>query len=243
MIGVVIVIKELQAVSKFEKWLSETNSRIINRTEFTLKALDVRGRQRSSLDGIKQAILGEETQVSSLQFDPIIVRQKIEGIDWIRSAQVSIVHPDTILVSLEEYIPAGIWYDGGELWVLDPGGIKIATTKNRNYWPQLPFIIGRDAPTALNEFLNNIARAPLLKARLKAAVWTGGRHWTFMLNSGAKISMPERHFGMALQTLQKQHGQNGILDRAIEGLDLRNPFEPVIRLTPEVLSITQDVGK
>jgi len=120
-----LIFNKIDAVSRLSNWFSEANNRIASRSEFTLKTIEVRGRNRTSVRDIRQAVLGTKTQISSFDFDAALVKKKVEDISWVRTAQVSMVHPDIILISLEEYTPVAIWYDQTQLWLLDPGGVKI----------------------------------------------------------------------------------------------------------------------
>lgn len=232
LVGGSITFNKLQILPKIQIWFTQVQTRVLNREEFMLKTMDLRGRHRASMSEIRDIVLDGKSQVSSLEFDPVLVREKIQAIDWVRDAQVSIMNTDIILISIEEYIPAATWYDSDndKIWILDPGGIPIVTIETRSQWRRLPLVTGNNAPQALNSLLNNIATTSFLSSRLKAAVRIGNRRWRLILNNGLQIDLPERNMPMALQILRDQQKKYKLLDRQIDYVDLRNPSEPVVRL-------------
>lgn len=234
-IGLLIMLRELDASSRMQAWLLEANNRIINRTEFSLKAIDVRGRERAPLEDIRAAALHGRTQISSFDFDPHKLKQDIEAIPWVRAAQVSMVHPDIILIVLDEYTPAALWSHQNRLWLLDPGGQKIKAVESPTPWSDLPLVLGAEAPDALNTFLSNISYAGNLINYIKAYVHVGGRRWSFVLRNQTVIDMPEHYFGIALERLISYQESHRILERNVERIDLRSPTEMVVHLSDDIV--------
>lgn len=197
---------------------------------FIVKTVSVEGREYSNASDILAA-LGAEEGMPLLAFDPAAAREKLEKLSWIKAAKVERRWPDTIYVALTERTPLALWQKDKELALVDPEG-AVVTRHDLGRFSDLKIITGDDAPRHAAELLAILKGAPVLDAQVEAASWTGGRRWNLKTVQGIIVKLPEDDMGLALGRLVKLEGEEGVLHKGIDQIDLRDPSRIVVRTKP-----------
>jgi cell division protein FtsQ len=166
-----------------------------------------------------------------LAFDPDAARVALEAIPWVEHATVERRLPDTIYVAVEERRPMALWQNGGDFRLVDPDGTELPVEAVAAF-PEVPMIVGPDAPKAATELLPLLAARPTIGGHVASMVRVGGRRWDLHLDSGVIVRLPEMDVAAALDRLVALQESDRILDRDILALDLRIPDRIAIEASP-----------
>ena len=91
------------------------------------------------------------------------VRERVEGVGWVKEARVVRLLPNTLIVHVVEHDRLAIWQAGGRNMVIDSHGAVIAGADAGRY-PNLPLVVGKGAEQAASEVL------PLIAQR-RSSIW------------------------------------------------------------------------
>ena len=191
----------------------------------------VKGRKEADRQAILAA-LGVERGTPMLAFDPHAARAAIEAIPWVDSATVERRMPDTVFVSIVERQPMAIWQHDQKLHLVDADGVVLAD-RGLERFPDLPILVGADAPRHGRALLDTLAAEPQIARRVEAAVLVGGRRWDLRLDNGISVKLPENDYAAALRSLSTIEQTNRVLDRDIVAVDLRVPDRLVVQTSAE----------
>lgn len=198
---------------------------------FTVQQVTVTGRNRTSSDAVMTA-LGVERGDPILAVDVEAARFRLERLDWVQSATVKRLLPDTIHVELVERRPFAIWQRGGRLSVIDRQG-GVITEAGLEGFSHLPFVVGHGAARHAGALIEVLERQPEFFARVRAAVRVANRRWNLRLENGVDVRLPEVGAAEALRDLAALDSAHRILSRDIQAIDLRLSDRLSIKLTPE----------
>jgi cell division protein FtsQ len=163
------------------------------------------------------------------RFDPVTAKKMLEGVAWIKDARVERRLPDTIYIKLTERVPFALWQKSKkELVLIDQDGI-ILTDKNLNRFENLMMIRGEGAPLLAHDLAQMLGAEPVLKDRLDHAIRIENRRWDLVLKDGKVIKLPEKDMGLAMRNLVQQNDREGILDKALSTIDVRDPARLIVR--------------
>jgi cell division protein FtsQ len=204
--------------------------RVSARAGFSVNDILVEGRLNSDPD-VLRAILNLERGDPILAFNPAEARDMIERISWVKEAHVERRFPSTIYIGLVERLPMALWQNKGKIRVVDSDGVTLTDSLRHNF-NDLPIIVGENAPRHAPFLLGVLAEAPLVRERMEAATWVGDRRWDLKLKSGVVVKLPESDMGMALRRLADAHAEDGILDRDILMIDLREDKRMTVQTRP-----------
>src|SRR5690606_24225538 len=154
----------------------------------------------------------------------------LEAIPRVARAVVERRLPDTIFVRIEEREPMALWQNGGAFTLVDHSGFELPT-EVPGAWPELPLIVGPDAPMAAPELLALLAERPILADRVQALVRVGGRRWDLHLEPSIVVKLPQDGLAAALDALVHLQEESRILDREVASLDLRIADRVAIQAT------------
>lgn len=176
---------------------------------------------RDKADG-KQllAALGVQRGSPILAFDPHQARAALKAIPWVEEARVERRLPDTIFVAIRERVPMALWQHEQQMRLIDAEGI-VLTADDLSKWPNLPLLVGADAPVRGPELLRVLAAEPSIAERVEAAVLVGGRRWDLRLKNKVDIRLPEHDMAAALRQLAMVQQTNQVLDKDVVAIDLR----------------------
>jgi len=192
--------------------------------------------ERISITGLKyhspRAVLtaiGVESGGSLLGFNPEEARRLLENLDWVKRARLAKVYPNGLSIEIEERAPIALWQTEGEFYPVDEEGVAISSLDPRRF-SGLLLITGEGANGQAKALVNQLAAHPRIRSKLRAAAYVGRRRWNFYFASGLKVLMPEKDLSAALERLNRLDAATGVLDRAVETLDLRQGDRYVLRL-------------
>lgn len=204
-----------------------------NQAIFQVNALEVQSRSPEVVQGVEQ-LLTLNFPVSSFQLDPTELRARIEALDVVERASVSVT-AGTVRVRIDERIPAMVWRRGDGLNLVDAGGHRVARLGRRDARADLPLIAGAGAPDAIAEAQRLFAAAAPLQGRMRGLVRVGERRWDLVLDRGQRIFLPETDALAALERVLALDTAQQLLSRDIQVVDMRNPARPVLRLSQSAM--------
>lgn len=239
--GIILGIATIGFVAGSWYWLSgnmgRTQNWINNKTVeagadmgFAINNILVEGRVHTNPDALK-AILNVEKGDPLFSFNPDTAREQIEKMNWVRAVRVERRLPDTVYVGITEKKPLALWQKGNELKLLDEKGEVIEESKLSQF-KDLVIVMGDDATPHAPDLLKNLEAEPFLLKKIKAAKWIGGRRWDLVFPAGVTAKLPEGEIGLALRRLGQAAESEGLLEKDIVFVDLREDGRMIVQTTP-----------
>ena len=211
--------------------IAERTNRLLALSGFSIQDVTVTGRVRTDKQALFEAG-GMKRGDPIFGFDTEAARQRVERLDWVETATVTRLLPDTIRIEVTEREPFALWQRGGLLSVIDAQGRPI-TDENVQEFAHLPFIVGFGAPREAPALLTTMqAEQPQLLQRVRAFVRVSGRRWNLRLENGVDVKLPESGVEKALADLVAHDARHRILSRDIVAVDLRLPDRVSVELAP-----------
>jgi cell division protein FtsQ len=214
--------------------LQEVRREIEDRPEFRVNVLGIEGASQGVTEEIRGA-LALDLPVSSFDLDLEALRQRIEALPAIASADLRIRSGGYLSVQVDERAPALIWQTREGTVLIDAEGHFVAALGDRDLSAPLPLVGGEGADRVVDEALALHAAAAPLGDRLRGLVRVGERRWDVVLTDDRRILLPERGPVQALDRALALDDATDILGRDVLRLDLRNPDRLTVQLTPEAL--------
>lgn len=191
----------------------------------------VEGRKETAKSDLIDA-LGVKVGQPTLAFDPKAAQMAVESLGWVRSAAVERKLPGIVHVRIQERAAVAIWQREGRFVLIDAEGVEIGE-KDVGRHGHLKVVVGPDAPLHVVDLLATLRTEDELSNRVIAAVRVGERRWNLRLDSGIDVRLPEDDMLGAWRRLAGLERDHGILARAIEAIDLRQPDRLIVRMTEE----------
>lgn len=214
--------------------VQELRREIEGRPEFRVNVLGVEGASPAVTAEIRGA-LALDLPVSSFDLDLAALRQRLEALPAVASADLRIRGGGYLSVTVEERAPVLIWQTREGAVLIDAEGHFVAALGDRALTQPLPLVGGEGADRVVAEALALHAAAAPLGDRLRGLVRMGERRWDVVLTDGRRILLPERAPVQALDRALALDDATDILARDVLRLDLRNPERLTVQLTPEAL--------
>ena len=199
------------------------------------------GRQRTSAGEIHR-ILEPYYGQNILAVDIAAVQQRLQSLPWVREATVTRHFPDRLRTNLVEHRPIALWQPtvgqpaSGPALVSDQGDIiQVGAVSPFRH---LPILSGADAPTAAADLLRLVGSEPSLVRLVTGAERIDSRRWNVFIDGRIEVRLPERDPAAAWHRLARLHGEQSLLTRAVEAVDLRLDDRVIVRLSDEVLNPT-----
>jgi cell division protein FtsQ len=196
-----------------------------------VRDVEIVGRQKTP-EPMVRAALGVIPGEPILTYGIDAARARIETIQWVASASVRRVLPDTLVVNLTERRPFAVWQHDGHFALIDRDGQMVTDSDMAAFANQLPLVVGSGAAPAAATLLDALATQPDLQKRVEAAVRVGERRWNLRLNNGTDVMLPEGAEPQALKRLAELQADHALLDRPLQTIDLRFPDRMVLRPMP-----------
>lgn len=191
----------------------------------------VSGRHETSRAKLLNAV-GLVRGAPILDYDVAQARTRIEKLSWVRTASVRRVLPDTVVVEVVERRPLALWQKDGVFKLIDHDGAVIAD-KNVGRFADLLVVVGDGAPLQTASLMEVLDSQPILKERVKAAVWVGDRRWNVRFDNGIDVRMPEGDTAGAWMRLAEYERTHRVLARDVRVLDMRLPDRLIVRRPEE----------
>ncbi len=174
-------------------------------------------------------VLESTMGASSLLLDVDGIRRRVEELDWVAHAEVSVRLPDRLDVRIQERRPTALWQYEGEFYVVDDAGTVIEGAPAANF-PDLLHVVGKGAPEAFPGLARILVRAPDIASRIFVASWVSERRWTLYTHGKVEIHLPAEGAAAALSLLHELVRRHEIFARDIERIDLRITDRMTVRM-------------
>lgn len=215
--------------------VAEMRRSIQDRPEFRVNLMSVNGATPVLAEEIR-ATLALDFPMSSFDLDLAVLRERIEEIRAVASAELRIRSGGELAVSVVERRPAMIWQAREGLWVIDGMGERVAPLLARPGLADLPVVSGDAANEAAGEALALFHAARPLGDRLRGLVRMGERRWDVVLEEGPRILLPADRPVRALERVLALHDAQELLDRDVLRVDMRDGTRTVLQLTPQAMA-------
>lgn len=219
-------------IHRFPEWHKAAHEGFVawtNAHGFSIGRVDVAGRRTVSSDFIMQA-----TQITRgmpiLSYDPRAAQERLAENPWFKSVKVERRLPDTIMIRLQERVPAARWQVDGKLVLVDEEGHALPTDRMDAYY-RLPIIVGQNARHKLADLFLLLGAQPEIGRDVTAATWIGNRRWDLKLKNEMVIRLPAHQPELALARLADLNAREKILERDLVSVDLRLPDQAILQPT------------
>lgn len=141
---------------------------------------------------------------------------------WIKNISIKRKLPNTLEITVDEYLPFAIWKDDNNIELIDEQGIiiNIDERERRGYY-NLLIVTGQDSKENIYSLFNMLSSNPNLFSRIRSAIRIGKRRWNFELDNGILVKMPENNLLDAWNKLDKILSIRGS-EINLKCIDLRN---------------------
>ncbi|HEY8160878.1 MAG TPA: cell division protein FtsQ/DivIB [Methylocystis sp.] len=198
---------------------------------FEISAVTISGQSRLGEKELLEAA-GVGPQHSLVFLDAGAVRDRLMAVPLVKSARVTKLYPNRLVVAIEERRPHALWQRDGRVSVIAEDGVVIDELRDERYLG-LPFVVGEGAQQRLPEFLALMRDAGDLAQRVKAGVLVAARRWDIEMTNGVIVKLPELDPGRAIGALVRLQREVRILDKDLLSVDLRAADRVTVRLTEE----------
>ena len=200
---------------------------------FIVRHVLVEGRSETTRAAV-MAALGVTYGQPLVTFDPETARKGLESVSWVKNATIERRLDGTIYIHITERRPLALWQREGRIVAVDGDGVILARD-GLGRFPDLPLIVGDEAPQHAPELLAILSSGPDLKKRVIAAIRVGGRRWDLQLDSGVCVRLPAENQKQAWETLRELEQRHEILARDVVVIDLRLSDRLVMQLSAEAM--------
>jgi len=213
-----------------QEWAKTTTLAATQEMGLSVENIMVEGRVNTNAS-VLLGLINIEKGDALLSFDPMAAKILIERITWVETARVERRFPDTIYVNIIERMPLALFHDGNTLVLLDQKG-KAITDHNLERFKNLLVLSGKGAAQNALEFMALLQAEPDILPLVQSAGWISERRWDLKLKNGITIQLPEQDAGFALHRMVHAHKKDGVLDKNIKGIDMREPDRIIIQTRP-----------
>lgn len=213
---------------------------IIERPEFMITTLELPD-TAPELEPALREKLALKLPESSFRLDLDALRQQVEELDWVRSADLRLLADGVLAVSLTERVPAILWRSEQGLELLDAEGVRVAIATHRGARSDLPLVAGRGANAHIPEALDLLDAAAPLGERLRGLVRVGERRWDVVMDRDQRIRLPETGALPALERVIALDQAQDLLARDLMVADMRNPARPVLQISAGAMETLRDI--
>ena len=212
----------------------------IDRPEFMITSLELPEMTPELEQALRQK-LDIDLPQSSFRVDLDALRQDVETLDWVRSADLRLLSGGVIALSVTERSPTILWRSDDGLELLDAEGVRVAFVTHRNVRSDLPLIAGKGADTQISEALQLLDSAAPLGHRLRGLVRMGERRWDVVLDREQRIRLPETNPVAALERVVALEQAQDLLSRDLLVADMRNPSRPILQVSEGAMETLRDI--
>lgn len=200
---------------------------------FRIEEVFIEGRRYS------EPILLSKT-ISAYRGQPIFthdlehLKTELEKINWIKSVYIQRRLPYHLYVKINERFPIALWQHHKNLFLVDKEGVVIHNALLEQF-KGFPLVIGTDAPTYAPKILSLLEKFPNIKDKLSSLTRVRQRRWDLILNGSILVKLSEEKIEDALVRLSLLIEQGKINVGEVSVVDLRDPQQLILRLSPEAL--------
>ncbi|MTH36394.1 cell division protein FtsQ [Paracoccus limosus] len=203
--------------------------RIQHRDAFMVHRMEIEGAS-AVVEGGLRAMLPVPLPASSFDIDLEKLRERVLKLDAVEAVDLRIKPGGVLSAVVTERVPAVLWRHPRGIELLDKTGHRVASVTERDVRGDLPLIAGEGADKAAPEALALIDAAGPILPRLRGLERIGERRWDLVLDRGQRIKLPEDGALRALEGVIASNQAQGMLDRDITVIDLREDGRATARL-------------
>jgi len=164
--------------------------------------------------------------------DMHLAKDRIEQIDWVKSAIVTRTFPDTLTIILEERTPIALWKQHKKYYLVDANGAVIKSNQIELY-ANLPLVSGDGAAQHIDKTLEVLKKFPELKKRINSMIRIRNRRWDIILFKSLIVKLPEdigtvTALDVSFTQLESLLKQKKLTDDSQGYIDLRIPEKIIV---------------
>jgi cell division protein FtsQ len=197
---------------------------------FAVKDVLVEGRVHTDPDALR-LLIDMKRGDPMFAFHPHAVKAAIEKMPWVQSATVERRLPDTIYIGLTERKAVALWQYRNKLRLVDGKGNVLAESGLGDF-KDLPLVVGEGAEFQAGALIDLLRGEPELEKKMEAAMLVGGRRWDIRFKNGVTARLPETDPALALARLAKAEKEDGILEKGVTAVDLRDAGRIIVANPP-----------
>lgn len=203
---------------------------------FAVTRVELRGLNRLSASEVTKTALDQPSQAMPLIDLDEIRDRLIAKYRWIREVRVHRRLPDTLVVEIDERVPAAVWQQDRQLQLIDNEGVTLQPVR-ADALPDLPLVVGPGAQHRIGALNALFEAVPALREPFAGATWVGGRRWDLRFKSGETLLLPEgdEAAAAALRRFAEVNARRGLLGGNFLRIDMRIDGRMIVQLkqTPQ----------
>ncbi len=222
------IYQKREEVGNFAQYFNPTLSRIFSSLGFNIEQVQINGHLLTSEAEIL-SVLNLEKNSSTINFDAKKARKNLLSLPAIADVNVRKSLPNKLLINITEFEPIAIWQVGGESYLINEKGKKIAKAQNGAN-DDLIFVIGKGGAENASIILNAIKRHTEISKNIYALSRIADRRWDIIYKNGLRVRLPEFGVDAALSRLEHYQQNYSLFNKDINLIDLRVDDLLVVRL-------------
>jgi cell division protein FtsQ len=209
--------------------IAELRATIQNRPEFMVRSLEVTGAGPAVTAAVRD-LVALDFPVSSFDIDLAGIRGDVAELTAVKDVTVGVRAGGVLEIAITERKPIAVWRYADGLRLIDAEGVMTGMIAARSDRADLPLIAGDGAKEAIGEALALFVAAEPIAERVRGLVRMGERRWDVVLDRDQRILLPETGAVAALERVIALHAAEGLLDRDVTVVDMRDADRPTLRL-------------
>ena len=185
------------------------------------------GRRRTQREDLL-AVTQIDAGTPILRVDLDAMQTRIKKLPWVHNVTVVRRLPSIIHLQLREREPFALYEEGRQTVLIDKNGDVIIRNHLQTF-EHLPLLSGSGAPVRAQALMDMLQNYPVVRNRLVAAEWIGGRRWSLILDHGGIMHLPAKNVQNALNRLMDLEHERRILAVEDQNIDLRLPDRILLR--------------
>ncbi|MBV1864626.1 MAG: cell division protein FtsQ/DivIB [Rhodobacteraceae bacterium] len=227
-------LKDPDTQARMARSVTQARAMIEDRPEFSVKLMRIQGATDPVATMVRES-LTLVFPVSSLRLDLAAVKEKVEQVEAVKTADV-FLRGGILDVEISERLPVLVWRDQGALELLDGEGARVGGVAHRDARVDLPLIVGKGADQHASEALEIIAAIGPFAPRLRGLQRIGERRWDVVLDRHQRILLPTENSVRALERVVALQRARDVLSRDVLVVDMRDGRRPIIRLSQTAMT-------
>ena len=189
--------------------------------------ITVEGRRRTQREDLL-AVTQIDAGMPILRVDLDAMQTRIKKLPWVHNVTVVRRLPGIIHLQVSEREPFALYDEGRKTALIDKNG-DVITRNHLTAFEHLPVLSGSGAPIRAQALMEMLQDYPVVRNRLVAAEWIGGRRWSLTLDHGGAVHLPAKNVQNALNRLMDLERERRILAVENQSIDLRLPDRILLR--------------
>ena len=162
-----------------------------------------------------------------LRVDLDAMQTRIKKLPWVHDVTVVRRLPGIIHLQVREREPFALYEEGRKTALIDKNGDVIIRNHLQTF-EHLPVLSGSGAPIRAQALMDMLQDYPVVRNRLVAAEWIGGRRWSLTLDHGGAVHLPAKN-AKCPQPPDGLERERRILAVENQSIDLRLPDRILLR--------------